>query len=90
METLSYAKGLGRMNLPSISSGSWDGTGFEYGRKCDNSYSYEVWFATPFAIIFLVDISEISTKSGPNTTRFGGLVCVIWYTNNKFAAKEST
>ena len=61
-----------------------------YGRKCENSYSLEAWFATPFAIIFPVEIYEISTESGPNTTYFGGPVCVIWYTDKKFVAKERT
>ena len=50
----------------------------------------EAWFATPFTIIFPAEIFEISNESGPNTTHFGGLVCVIWYTDNEFAAKEGT
>ena len=50
----------------------------------------ETWFATPFAIIFLVEISVTSTNSRPNTTHFGESICVILYTYNKFAAKEGT
>ena len=42
--------------------------------KCENSYALEAWFATPFTIIFLDEICEISTESGPNTTHFGELV----------------
>ena len=90
METLSYVKGVYIMVLPPLSNGTWDYSGSEYGRKFENSYALEAWFATPFAIIFPIEIYKISTESGPNTTRFGGLVCVIWYTNNKFIAREGT
>ena len=43
-------------------------------KKCENSHALEAWFATPFSIIFLVDISDIPTTSRPNTTRFGEVV----------------
>ena len=36
-----------------------------------HSYALEAWFATPFTIISLVEIYEISTKSRPNTSHFG-------------------
>ena len=78
------------MVLPSLSNASWDCTGSNNGRKCENSYALEAWFAKPFAISFLVEISNISTESGPNTTCFVGLVCVIWYIDKKFEAKEGT
>ena len=64
--------------------------GSENGIKSENSYALEAWFATPFAIIFSVEIYVISTESGQNTTCFGDLVCLIQYTDNKFAAKERT
>ena len=77
METLSYAKGVDIMVSPSLSNGSQDYTGSNYNRKCENSYALEAWFATPFAIIFLVEIYEMSIELRPNTTRFDGPVCVI-------------
>ena len=78
------------MVLPSLSNGILDCNGSEYGRKCENSYALEAWFATPFPIIFPIEIFDISTELGPNTSHFGVLVCVIWYTYKKFAAKEGT
>ena len=53
-------------------------------------YILEAWFATPFSISFPIEIFEISIESGPNTTHFGEPVCVIWYTDKKFVAKEGT
>ena len=88
IETLSYAKGLGRMNLPSLSNGSWYYTRSENGRKCENSCALEAWFATPFAIIFQVEISKISIESRSNKPFFGEPIWVIWYTENEFIAKE--
>ena len=35
----------------------------QYGKTCENSYALEAWFVAPLAIIFLVEISEISTVS---------------------------
>ena len=71
METSSYAKGLGRMNLPSLLNGCRNRTRYEYEKKCENSYALEAWFATPFAIKFPIEISYISTESRSNTTHFG-------------------
>ena len=43
-----------------------------------------------FAIIFLVDIFEISIVSESNVTLLGEPVCVIWYIENNFDAMEGT
>ena len=83
-------KEVDEMFLPSLASGYWECTGSKNGMKCENSYALEAWFVTPFAMMNLVEIYVISTKSGPNTTHFGEPVCVIWYTYNKLAAKEGT
>ena len=55
----------------SASNGSCVCTGSDYGMKYENAYALEAWSATPFYIIFLVEISVISTESRPNTTCFG-------------------
>ena len=59
------------MNLPLFLNGCRDYTRFEYGKKCENSYALEAWFAIPFTINFSVELSEISIESGLNTTHFG-------------------
>ena len=74
MEALSYKKGLGRMNLPSLLNGNGYGTGSQYGIKYENYYALEAWFSKPFAISFPLDISKISIDSGENTTHFGETV----------------
>ena len=59
------------MNLPFFLNGYRDYTISKYGKKCENSYALEAWFAIPFTINFSVELSEISTESGLNTTHFG-------------------
>ena len=59
------------MNLPFFLNGCRDYTISEYGKKCENSYALEALFELTFTIIFPIEISEISTKSGSNTTHFG-------------------
>ena len=46
-------------------------TGIEYGMKWEKAYALEALFATPFTIVFPVEISIISIVLGPNITRFG-------------------
>ena len=59
METSSYVNGLGRIDLPSLLTHYKSRKGYEYGKKCENSYALEAWFETPLAIRFPSKISEI-------------------------------
>ena len=71
IETSSYENGLGIMKLPYLLNGYRDYVGYEYVKKCENSYALKEWFATPFTIIFPVEISDMSIESGSNITCFG-------------------
>ena len=46
-------------------------------KKCENSYSFEAWFAAPLAISFPVEIYEIPIVSGSKITLFGEPACVV-------------